>query len=364
MAVLQYDLLVVGTGPAGAAAAWVAAREGISVLLIDSRMHTPNPAQCAEFVPVAVRRYAPLAAGAVVQRIDTMLTYIDQQLVSTLRGPGYMLDRSIFDHSLVERAQKAGASFWSGCRALYRTEAGVVVQTVEQVRSSIKCKVIIGADGPRSTVGRWMNSSNQDFMVALQYRLPLLRPQTSTDIYFKPQYQGGYAWVFPKGGYANVGVGVALNRQHHLYDLTQEFVKDLITAGKLKDNLPQAKTAGLIPIGGPLPVTAKDNMMLAGDAAGLTHAVSGGGIMNALLSGEMAGENAARAVKQNDLGSLADYECQWKSCLGSYLQRAVRQRQDMERNWTYQSEAFQSLIKRTWIGFDASQQGEEEICCK
>ncbi len=347
----EYDIVVVGAGPAGASAARTAVKYGASVLLIDARNNPGSPVQCAEYVPVAVKKYVPLVPGAVIQKIDSMLTFINDRLASSLAGPGYMLNRSVFDASLVNMAREEGAEFSPGTTAVARTAEGIKVCNCDRVMREIKGKVIVGADGPCSIVGRWMNSENKHFMIGLQYRLPLCRHQSSTDIYFKPEYEGGYAWVFPKGDFANVGVGVNVSGKDKLKFLIRDFVGSLLARGILTDHRPVVKTGGLIPVGGPLKVTQCENMLLAGDAAGHTHPVTGGGIMNAIVSGEMAGAIAARSVACGNPGLLAEYPRKWQSFLGRYLDRAEQQRHYMDTNWTYDERQFEELIKRSWISF-------------
>jgi len=347
-----YDLVVVGAGPAGASAARAACQKGARVLLIDSRANPGSPVQCAEYVPNQVRNYVPVVTGAVVQKIDTLLTFINNELASTLAGPGYMLDRRVFDVSLVEAARESGAEVCSNTKAIAKTDQGLIVSCNCQESAAIKCQVIIGADGPRSAVGGWMNSRNQNFMVGLQYNLPLRQPQYSTDIYFKPEYHGGYAWLFPKGSHANVGVGVSLPYKDRLPRLVDEFITWLAAAGKMSGTQPETKTAGLIPVGGPLPVTQAGNLLLAGDAAGLAHPVTGGGIMNAIVSGQIAGETAAKAIMHQDLQRLSEYPRRWSELLGRFMERGTQQRLEMDRDWTADPSGFDKLIKRTWISFN------------
>ncbi|MGI5920846.1 MAG: geranylgeranyl reductase family protein [Syntrophomonadaceae bacterium] len=347
-----YDVVVVGAGPAGASAASAAAEAGVKVLLIDSKRKPGQPVQCAEYAPLAVKKYAPLTSEAVVQKIETLLTYIDDVPVASLSGPGYMLDRTIFDTSLVKQACNRGADFWINAKAVSKTGEGLKISRDGQASQEVVCKIIIGADGPRSTVGRWMNSSNTKYMVALQYRLPLRHYQTSTDVYFKPEYEGGYGWIFPKGEFANVGVGVNIIYKNRLPILLNEFINKRVKEGKLLSTIPADKTGGLIPVGGPVEVTRCDNMLLAGDAAGQTHPVTGGGIMNAIVAGKIAGETAARAITANSMDILDEYPNKWKAFLGRFLEKGTKQRLDMDRYWSYKSSIFESIIRRNWIGFN------------
>ena len=72
----------------------------------------------------------------------------------------------------------------------------------------VTADIVIGADGPRSTVGTWIDSINSEFVVGLQYEVPLSSPLEYTEIYFRREFFGGYGWLFPKGTLANVGIGI------------------------------------------------------------------------------------------------------------------------------------------------------------
>lgn len=349
MTLNNYDAVIIGAGPAGASAARSASKFGVNVLLIDASSHPESPVQCAEFVPREVKQYVQLVPGAVVQNIDSMDIYINEKRVSSLASSGYMLNREVFDKSLVDSAIAAGTEFWPGTKAISRTDSGLKVSRKGK-DEYIQAKIIVGADGPRSTVGRWMKSENQQFMAAIQYDLPLSHPQKSIDIYFKPEYEGGYAWFFPKGERANVGVGISLSHKDKLPQLLHEFVGNLVASGKISNTQATVRTGGLAPVGGPLAITQADNMLLTGDAGGYTHPVTAGGIMTAIVTGEIAGKCAAQAAVNHDIGLLSRYPEQWKSLLGGFLDRAALKRKDMDMHWTEHREQFEALIKRTWIG--------------
>lgn len=348
----EYDVIVIGAGPAGSCAACTAVKEGLKVLVVDRRTNPGTPIQCAEYVPAVVSKYATLVPGAVVQRINSLVTYIYGEEASIIKSPGYTLNRSVFDAGLAEEARRLGSHMWLGTRAVAYENNELYGRTNNGDLKNARGKIIIGADGPVSIVGKWMNSTNQKFMVALQWRMLLAKPHDSTDVYLEPQYRGGYAWLFPRGKEVNIGVGVQQSCHSELPDLVKDFVQSMIGRGLVLDIPPQVTTGGLIPVGGPLPVTSKGNMMLCGDAAGLTHAITGGGIMNAMVSGMLAGQTAARAIKEDDLTILQQYHRQWSDLLGNFLNRAALQRYIMDQKWSDQPNAFNKLMRQTWIGFN------------
>jgi len=168
----RVDLLVVGAGPGGSTAARVAATEGLRVLLVEQRPRVGLPVQCAEYVPAQIVSYVPLPERCIAQRIRTLRTHLPDGEVVETPSAGYVLDRALFDKALAVAACRAGASLWTGARALRRTERGVLVrrggQTIE-----VECRVVIGADGPRSTVGRWIGQVNSEFIDARQVEVVL-----------------------------------------------------------------------------------------------------------------------------------------------------------------------------------------------
>lgn len=358
----QFELAVIGAGPAGAKAAETAARQGVRVLLVDKKSEIGSPLQCAEFVPLAVRKFAPLCSESISQKVSGMRTYINGKLCGTLGAPGYILERPVFERKLVESACEAGAELQLQARAISKTEDSIILKHSNGETEEILCQVIIGADGPLSTVGRWINSQNRRFMLGLQYRLPLAEELTDTEIFFRPEYTGGYAWLFPKGKQANVGLGVVPAVKDRLPTLLDKLIRVLVQIGKLESSAVFGKAAGLIPAGGPLMVTQHDNLILVGDAAGHTHPTSGAGIMTALICGEIAANVAVKAIAHRDLFYLTEYPGRCQDAVGKFLGRAVSCRRDWDSQWTPDFKRFEALIRRTWIGFNGKQ-GEEEPEC-
>jgi flavin-dependent dehydrogenase len=132
----------------------------------------------------------------------------------------------------------------------------------------------------------------------------------------------GYAYVFPKTGHVNVGVGYVLDYYRsrvrtHPWDLQREFTGALKRRGVLAGESSRRHfTPFMIPVGGPLARTASTRVILAGDAGGFVNGITAEGIFYAMVSGDLAGRAAAT-------GSTAGYDRAWRREIGAELREAV-----------------------------------------
>ena len=342
----RVDLLVVGAGPGGSTAARVAAAERLRVLLVEKRPVVGLPVQCAEYVPAQIVGYVSLPERCIAQRIRTLRTHLpDGETVETAAA-GYVLDRAMFDRSLAVAACRAGAEVWTGTRAVERTERGVLVRRGNRA-IEIKCRVIIGADGPRSTVGRWIGQTNAEFIDGLQVEVVLPTPRDFTEVYFDPVYRGGYGWLFPKGETANVGVGI--NRR--MGGDPRQALDHLLERLEIAPGAIVGRTGGPVPSGGPVDHVRVGEVLLVGDAAGHTHPITGAGVLAAIVGGTLASQAIARAIKTGDLAVLDEYEREWASFMGGPLRHALNKRRHLDAHWSGDPTTLSGVIYETWIAF-------------
>jgi len=345
----SYDILVVGAGPAGSSAARAAAQKGATVLMVDRRQRIGLPVQCAEFVPQAISRYVGFSSKCIAQTVETMITHLPDQRSYEMKSPGFMLDRSLFDKELAASAVLSGAKISTGTRAVEFSPEGLVIERGGK-HESVRARVIIGADGVRSSVAQWAGLPPGRTTIALQYEVVLPHPQNHVDIYFRKDYEGAYAWFFPKGKTANVGIGVIPQRTPLLPNLMEGFLNRLVDLKKMGRIEVIGKTGGAIPCEKP-GQTVFGNIMLAGDAAGHAHPITGAGILNAVLGGKMAGRIAAESLAKGDLNHLCQYEMEWREAFGASLSYGAFKRDSLEENWNKSDIDFESLIRKTWVGF-------------
>jgi digeranylgeranylglycerophospholipid reductase len=337
----DYDVIVVGAGPAGSIAARAATKE-CDVLLIEKRQEIGSPVRCAEGVPLiqtsnAFHFYTSFAKlvtpdpawisreinAARMIAPDGTTVDLTAELLRMEEPLGYVLERKIFDRALAKNAARAGADVSVRTRAtgLIMEDGAVTGAKMNRLGEDfeVRSRVVIGADGVESQVGRWggLNTTlaPADIESSVQYHVDNLGALDPTlEMHFGSRYApGGYAWVFPKGEHAaNVGLGVLGSKIKNKRPI--EYLNEFMA-----DNFPDGQPVGLVmggvPVSEGLRTMTREGLMLVGDAARHTEPVTGGGILAALESGLIAGKVACEAVHRNDASMtvLRQYEAEWNS---------------------------------------------------
>jgi flavin-dependent dehydrogenase len=256
-----------------------------------------------------------------------------------------MIDRAEFDAALVRDAVDAGAECRFGTSVRAIAVDGVVTLSDG---SRVAPRVLLGADGPRSTVGRAIGRINRSLVETRQVTVPLWIAHDATDIFLSASIPGGYAWLFPKAAVAHLGAGVEPTSMHMLKPLIERLHARLVAEGRVGREI-LATTGGAIPVGGALVPQGRlgeTAVMLAGDAAGLANPVTGAGIAAAVQSGALAGEYAA-AELEGHRGASRDYEDELEAIFGASLRRALHRREERLR-----AEPCAASLERGWIAYD------------
>jgi len=342
------DVLVVGLGPAGSRAAATAAAAGLSVVALERRESAGTPVQCAEFVPALIEHDVPFVRSVTAQKIARMLTFSgDEAPEVTDHFHGLMIDRSAFDRALAQQAARNGAECRYG-ETVWSIRADGIVQT--SAGASLKPRVLIGADGPRSRVGHAISQINRDLVDTRQVSVPLILPHDATDIFLSPDYRGGYGWLFPKGAVANVGLGVAFESRSLLKPMLTALCRRLADQRRIGTRA-FALTGGAIPVGGRLRAAGylgRTAVLLAGDAAGLTNPVTGAGIASAVQSGALAGRAAADFL--GDCARAVDsYEEELGDIFDAALNRALRRRREVLAHYQDGGRPSARILSDGWI---------------
>ena len=315
------------------------------------------PVRCAEGVGDAgLREFVnPDRADWTSRRITSVIFQApdDTEVVLADCGLGWILDRTRFDAYLAAQAAATGAEVLVGAEATTMTRNGDGrwhVRVVERGTETVyQARVVIGADGVETMVGRWagldtrvpsrdMESCAQYVLQGIDFDPDAIYLQFSDAI-----APGGYAWIFPKAvGVANVGLGlVALktdgrNARQYL---------DAWIARRFPNGARTGYTVGGVIVHTTIKQTYADGVMIAGDAAHMINPLSGGGINNAMKAGRLAGCTAAAAIREGDTSErrLSAYHKAWMDLLGEDHLKYYRIKQALE----HMDDAFYNSLART-----------------
>lgn len=345
------DVLVIGLGPGGASAAMKAATAGLRVLGIERNRRIGEPVQCAEFIPTPMGKYAK-AEGVLEQKITGMKTILPSGAVEESEFPGLMIHRDKFDQAIAEQARQAGAELREATRIIaLDAEAHIATIKKESSEEQIHYRVLIAADGPHSPVAEMLGLSPLAIVHTRQYTVPLLVPYEDTDIWVSDEFPGGYGWLFPKGQIANVGLGIDKRFDDDLKAPLDTLHAQLVEQGVVGKEI-LGRTGGAIPVGGLRKHLVEGDVMFVGDAAGLTHPITGAGISAAVVSGERAGQAAAEYLLNGDDDALADFEEDVRDQFEATLQRAVKRRAFLNEHWRTPAANDDDTMRRGWIAFE------------
>lgn len=315
----DYDVIVVGAGPAGSSAAAVTAVSGARTLLIDRKRTPGTPKECAEGLGKGAianlgLRMRPEWISNEYDSVKVGILGTGSVAFRTSRTKGCVLNRKVFDRDLSVQAEANGAVhlYGTAVRAVSFGRDGVMVTTS---CGQYRAKMVIAADGPQSRIAYAAGLGKLKCSHAFQYEIDgAYDEQATLQILICPEFGFDvHCWVFPKKD--SVNVGVSSGRPDGLKGKLDELVCKLNLGGRKKREL----NAGLLPGKNKLERIYADRLLVAGDAAGHTNPFSGGGIAMAIHDGRLAGRIASAAVKRGrfDSGFLSRYQSEWDGSLFS-----------------------------------------------
>ena len=334
----EFDVLIVGAGPAGSFAAERLARGGARVALFDGRPPREAKACGGGVTSKALKSWPFLleAGGRAVTEVE-MLSPSGERVRLKLAEPFAVYSRRALDSYLRERARAAGAEVF-GCRVTASADRGDDGRWAVRSREgrSWKGGVIAAADGANSAIARRLAGPlpNSEMEVAFGYRTPLNEAdEAPTVIAFLPGW-AGYAWAFPRLDHISFGIATAQDAFDHgaLDRMLWDFMVGYYRAregesrgGDVEERLRAVAERYAARIPGLAPETfdrrraAGEGWALLGDAAGFADPVTGEGIYYALRSAEIFAEAFLG-------GDVRAYEERWRADFGRELRRASRMR--------------------------------------
>jgi len=352
--VVRVDALVVGSGPAGAAASYWLARAGHRVLTVEKKAF-PREKTCGDgLTPRAVRQLNDMGVGD--QLADNHLRYDGLRAIGhgmTLEMPwpshpefpsyGYVVRRRDLDTVVADNAEAAGALLWTSTEAVAPiVESGIVRgaslhRLGSGERLDVRAQYVVVADGANSRFGRSMGTArNRDYPLGMAIRGYFRSPyhddpwiESHLDIADRDgNHLPGYGWIFPLGdGTINVGCGL-LSTSRGWKDINTTKLMDAFCHsaprrwGISPDTACGPPTGGRLPTGGCVVPHAGPTWLVIGDAAGSVNPFNGEGISVAYETGRLAADAIDLALRTGDGLALTTYETRLEETYGLYFKVA------------------------------------------
>lgn len=323
----DYDIIVVGAGPAGSSAARYAAIGGAKVLMLEKDRDVGYPVRCGEAVShEGVAQFIKPDPKWIASSVSKfrLIAPNGSSVLPKLDGGGYVLERRIFDYELAKLAANEGVEVITKAYVydLLRDDGKVVgVKTlIKDQKVDFRSKIVIAADGVESRVGKWAGMDTtchiRDMESCAQMTLSGIEVDPDVlDFYFGDEVSpGGYLWVFPKGSdTANVGLGLSVEeaKKKSAIKFLHEFVDKKFPNAAVLTHI-----AGGVPCAKTNPEIVKENVILVGDAAHQVNPVSGGGIISGMIGGMIGGQVAAESISSGEISHLREYAKRWHKRLG------------------------------------------------
>jgi geranylgeranyl reductase family protein len=329
---IKTDVVVVGAGPSGCAAASILAENGLKITLID-RATFPRDKVCGDVAsPLALSCLRRLGlgpwidAGSFVRPSRLVLRFPAGQTVEVEQGPelpslGTVIPRRQLDQALLEHTLAKGITFLDETKALGATigRQGVTVECVHRDRLfSVQAKVVLAGDGSTAPFSRRLGlvRGRSNVFAARTYVRGDRLDADAYHVFFLPNLLPSYGWIFPVApGLFNVGVGMPTSRLRKGGTKLKPVLDDLLSSqcarqviGTCRQVEPVRAAALRMPGLHPNRLAAERTLTM-GDAASMPNPLSGEGIGPALDSGMIAAEHVCRAFQSGVFS---------QECLSSY----------------------------------------------
>ena len=347
----DYDVAIIGAGPAGTACALALRRRGLRVALLD-KARFPRDKVCGDAIPghalKALRQLDPAFVEGLWQlqpldavRQSRLVAPNGDSLTLQWKLPSFNSPRETFDAALLDLVRVHSKTIIlenTGLKTLAIEPEGVRLTTTDG--QEIAAQLVIGCDGANSVVGRKLlpepRLARAHHCVGVRAYYENVAGATSgtTEFFLTRDYLAGYLWLFPVGGGRyNVGLGMLAEVvARHKVDLKATMTRLLATHPALAGRFAGARQLSPIvgfglPLGGgrTLPISGT-RFMLCGDAASLIDPLQGHGIDTAIQSGILAAAQAVACLEKQDFSAefIRQYDAQVAHKISRKLAKSYR----------------------------------------
>jgi geranylgeranyl reductase family protein len=343
---LNCDVAVVGAGPAGLTLARICSEAGYSVIICEEHATIGLPTHCTGKISLNALNELGITAKGVLTEVagaKFISPHLSSFSIKRADSQAKIVDRTIFDQYLSDKAINAGAHLLTNTRALdVRVGPSVVKINCRGERGDlyIQSRIVIGADGARSTVAKTCNLSMKHDAMRLAAQREVkniaINPEMVEVFLGKTWAPGFFAWLVPTSA-TSARIGLALPLQSAQATLTylDSFMKNHpLIRDRLKSSRYTRQSVHIIPTGGPPAHTISDGVLLIGDAAGQVKSTTGGGIYFGISCANIAGEIIIDALKVTKgvlkKSCLKPYEEKWRAKVGHEIEFSVHMRRFLD----------------------------------
>ncbi|RLF37203.1 MAG: hypothetical protein DRM99_01055 [Thermoplasmata archaeon] len=328
---IEYDTVIVGGGPTGGFTAAKIAEKNYKVAIFERNKKTGVPMNCAGLVtPRVFNLLKNIPQDKIIQnKIKGANIHSPSDEILSIGGNqvhALVINRTVFDQEIIKKAkeQKADLYLNNTVLSLQKKQDFVEIKTSKNI--NVKCKILIGADGPFSkTRDRFILHNPKEFLhgIGAEVSNTCLNPDY-VEIFLDNRIAPGFfAWIIPinkEGTKARIGLCTTPSAPYPLKQYFSNFLKDKKTLPFLKNSKIITHIGGVIPLG-VLKKTYTSNVMVVGDAAAQVKPTSGGGVYTGLLCANYCSQTAIEALKNNDYSSrfLKKYQKLWSADIGREL---------------------------------------------
>jgi geranylgeranyl reductase family protein len=314
---MVYDVIIIGAGPAGSAAAFECARSGLSTLCIEEHGTIGYPVQCAGLLSNTAFAECRVSERSVLAKVSGARVISgrgSEVLIDAKTTKAVVVDRGALDREMAECAANAGAEYQLKTAA-YNISGTTLMTRGAHGNKEIQFRLLIAADGPRSTIARIHNMPRaKTYLAGIQVDMPLACDPRFVEIYpdASPDFFG---WMIPAGT-RRARIGLCSQTQ-----VPERFAAFQKKFGSDSTHL----VTGTLPLG-LMPKTYGSRTLFVGDAAGFAKPTSGGGVYTGIRSARHAAAVAGRCCESDTFSDAAldEYEQRWREDIGRELELGYR----------------------------------------
>jgi geranylgeranyl reductase family protein len=353
----DFDVVIVGAGPSGCTTALSLAESGLKVALVDKAV-LPGEKICGDALSGTVLKVLKRLPGNCFDEFLKLepktpswgirfiapdgecldVPFLLEKKPENM-PPGYLCKRKLFDGFLQQKVRELTTYNVTGDFQVKQILREKELFIIKGDKEDLRCRMIVGADGTPSTVGRALagHSLNhkQYCLGARTYFTGVagFHPEKFIELYFLEELLPGYLWIFPMNDdITNVGLGIPSEKMKSVPGSLSAMLQQIIhTHPSFSSRFANAVMTGKIdthglPLGPDPKAISGDGFLLTGDAASLVDSFSGEGIGNAMVSGEVAAATIREAFSKNDFSSgfLNQYDKMINKKLGRELKTSQR----------------------------------------